>query len=287
MLRDKTWRIRYTPDDGDLVRLFYIPALQDAVRYHRLTGYFNAGALALAARGIEGLVRNNGQARLLVGCTLEAEEIAAIERGEALREQVEWRLARLPLAPPDAEASGALELVAWMIGRGHLDVKVAVPCNAEGVPVPDGAIFHEKAGIVEDGVGDRIAWNGSLKETPAGWQRNWESVHVYASWEDPARVQTEEENFARLWANRSPRLNVLDVPSAVRQDLMRFSRRTTCPGACSRSPQRGAYRQAMVFTQFTDTMDFLREALRQEADARLMWNCAPSATANTACAWPA
>ena len=30
------------------------------------------------------------------------------------------------------------------------------------------------------------------------------------------------------------------------------------------------YGQAMVFTQFTDTMDFLRDALRQEADARLM-----------------
>ena len=46
MLRDQTWRIRYTPDDGDLVRLFYVPALQDAQRYHRLTGYFNAAALA-------------------------------------------------------------------------------------------------------------------------------------------------------------------------------------------------------------------------------------------------
>ena len=31
MLRDRAWRIRYTPDDGDLVRLFYVPALQDAV----------------------------------------------------------------------------------------------------------------------------------------------------------------------------------------------------------------------------------------------------------------
>ena len=223
MLRDRNWRFRYTPDDGDLVRLFYIPALQDAVRYHRLTGYFSAGALALAARGVEGLVRNNGRARLLVGCTLEAAEIAAIERGEALREQVARHMAQLPLAPPDAEASSALELLAWMIGRGHLDVKVAVPCNADGVPVPDGAIFHEKAGIVEDAAGDRIAWNGSLNETPAGWQRNWESVHVYTSWgAEPERVQTEEENFARLWANRSPRLAVLDVPSAVRQDLLRF-----------------------------------------------------------------
>ncbi len=239
MLRDRNWRIRYTPDDGDLVRLFYVPALQDAVRYHRLTGYFNAGALALAARGIEGLVRNDGHMRLLVGCTLEAEEIAAIERGEALREQVERRLAQLPLAPPDAEAGDALELLAWMIGRGHLDVKVAVPCNADGVPVPDGAIFHEKAGIVEDGAGDRIAWNGSLNETAAGWQRNWESVHVYASWEDTARVETEEENFSRLWANRSPRLEVLDVPSAVRQDLMRFLPKDDVPRRLQSEPSAG------------------------------------------------
>ena len=223
MLRDRNWRIRYTPDDGDLVRLFYIPALQDAARYHRLTGYFNASALALAARGIEGLVRNNGHMRLLVGCTLEAGEIEAIERGEALREQVERHLVQLPLAPPDAEACGALELLAWMIGRGHLDVKVAVPCNPDGVPTPDNAIFHEKAGVVEDSNGDRIAWNGSLNETAAGWQRNWESVHLYTSWgPEPERVQMEEENFARLWANRYPRLIVLDVPGAVRRDLMRF-----------------------------------------------------------------
>ena len=223
MLRDRTWQLRYTPDDGDLLRRFYIPALQDARRYDRLTGYFNAGALALAARGIEGLVRNGGHMRLLVGCTLEEDEVAAIERGEALREQVERHLTQLPLGPPDAETCGALELLAWMVGRGHLDVKVAVPCNQDRVPVPDNAIFHEKAGIIEDSAGSRIAWNGSLNETAAGWQRNWESLHVYTSWgPEPERVQSEEESFARLWANRSPRLIVLDVPAAVREDLMRF-----------------------------------------------------------------
>ena len=117
MLNDRAWQLRYTPEDGDLVKLFYIPALEDAERYHRLTGYFSASALALAARGIEGLVRNDGVMRLLVGCTLEAGEIEAIERGEALREQVEKRLAKLPLAPPDAETCGALELLAAAIWR--------------------------------------------------------------------------------------------------------------------------------------------------------------------------
>ena len=46
MLINRTWNFKYTPDDGDLVRLFYVPALQDAMRYDRLTGYFSAGALA-------------------------------------------------------------------------------------------------------------------------------------------------------------------------------------------------------------------------------------------------
>ena len=165
MLTDRTWKLKYTPDDGDLVEVFYIQALHDAARYDRLTGYFDAGALALAARGVEGLVRNDGRMRLVVGCTLAPVEIDAINRGEALRDRVERRLVELPLAPPDAQAADALELLAWMIGCGHLDVKVAVPCDADGRPVNDTAIFHEKSGVIEDRAGYKIAWTGSLNET--------------------------------------------------------------------------------------------------------------------------
>ena len=223
MLSDRTWNLKYTPDDGDLVKLFYIPALEAAERYDRLTGYFNAHALTLAARGIEGLVRNGGRMRLVAGCTLEPPEIEAIEKGEQLRDLVEQHLASLPLAPPDPASSGALELLAWMIARGHLDVKVAVPCDAHKKPIPADGIFHEKAGIIEDRVGDRIAWNGSLNETAAGWQHNWESINVYTSWGlEPRRVDDEEANFARIWANKAQRVIVLEVPAAVRQDLMRF-----------------------------------------------------------------
>ena len=223
MLATRAWKLKYTPDDGDLVELFYVPVLEDAERYDRLTGYFNAGALALAARGIEGLVRNAGRMRLVVGCTLEPSEIEAIERGEALRDLVDQRLASLPLAPPDPASSEALELLAWMIARGHLEVKVAVPCDLDGRPIPSDGIFHEKAGIVADRTGDRLAWNGSLNETAAGWRRNWESINVYTSWgPEPGRVTDEEANFARIWANRSKRVIVLDVPDAARRDLMRF-----------------------------------------------------------------
>ncbi len=37
-----------------------------------------------------------------------------------------------------------------------------------------------------------------------------------------ARVDQEERNFAHLWADRAARAIVLDVPDAVRRDLLRF-----------------------------------------------------------------
>ena len=178
----------YTPEDGNLVKLFYVPALDDAVRYDRLTGYFNSGALALAARGIEGLVRSGGHMRLIVGCTLDPPEIAAIEKGEELRDMVEQHLAAVPLAPPNQTEHNALELLAWMIARGILDVRVAVPCDDHRRPIPADGIFHEKAGIIEDKCGDKIAWNGSLNETGAGWKDNWESINVYTSWGQDAEA---------------------------------------------------------------------------------------------------
>ena len=226
MLRDRDWKLKYTPDDGDFLEQFYVPALEDAERYDRLTGYFSAYALALASRGIEGLVRNGGVMRLVVGCTLNAPEIEAIERGEALRKCVEDKLESIPLAPPDTSTKDALELLSWMVARGYLDVKVAVPCDRNGHPVPDEAIFHEKSGIIQDRTGERIAWTGSLNETGAGWRNNWETINVYRGWKEADRVDAEERNFARIWSapgmTAGRRLLVLDVPTAVRRDLMRF-----------------------------------------------------------------
>jgi hypothetical protein len=131
ILGDHAFKPKYSAEDGDIVRAFYVPALACAVRYDRTTGFFSAGALLLAARGVEGLVRKRGQMRLIVGCKLEKGEIDAIERGLSVREAVDRRLRATPLAVEDSEATHALELLAWMVAHGHLDVKVAVPCDLQ------------------------------------------------------------------------------------------------------------------------------------------------------------
>lgn len=223
LLPDSKWKPKYTRTNCNLVADFYIPALQCAQRYDRTTGYFSATALAIASRGIEGLIRNGGVMRLIVGCTLEPPEIAAIEKGSQLRDVVADRLSAIDLAAPDLATAQALELLAWMVSRGILEVKVAVPVDHAGHPVATHAIFHEKAGIIEDKAGHRLAFNGSINETAYGWQHNWESFHVYVDWKDTAdHVDEEEQGFARLWVNMAPGLRVIAVPQAVEERLLQF-----------------------------------------------------------------
>ena len=223
MLREHAWKRKYTTEDGDLYKLFYVPALLSAKRYDRLSGYFSAGALSLAARGVEALVRNEGRMRLVTGCTLAPPEIEAILEGEQLREQVERHYASIPLKPPNPASADALELLAWMVARKFLDVRIAVPCDVNKVPIPNESIFHEKSGVIEDLERDRIAWNGSLNETGAGWKKNWESINVFTSWGiERDRVNDEATSFDMLWDDRSSRVVVLDLPESARRDLLSY-----------------------------------------------------------------
>ncbi|AYY98694.1 helicase [Burkholderia multivorans] len=223
LLTDLSWQSKYDPDDGSLIEQFYVHALSCAQRYDRTTGYFTATALAIAARGIEGLVLNSGRMRMVVGCTLDEAEVNAIERGQTLRDTVEAKLLAMPVRGESVREQEALALLAWMVARGYLEIKVAVPCDAHRNPVSSQAIFHEKAGIIEDKTGSRLAFAGSVNETAYGWLHNWESFHVFCDWEgDQKHVEEEERTFARLWANKAKRAVVIDVPSAVRENVLRF-----------------------------------------------------------------
>ena len=73
LLTELDWRTSYRHEDGDLIALFYNPALACAVQYDRMTGYFSADALALASRGIAALIANDGRMRLIASQLTEAE----------------------------------------------------------------------------------------------------------------------------------------------------------------------------------------------------------------------
>jgi hypothetical protein len=91
--------------------------------------------------------------------------------------------------------------------KDYLEIKLALPCSAERKAIPAQGIFHEKAGVIEDKAGNRLAFNGSVNETAKGWRGNWESFHVFTDWGGTKiYVDDEETGFAKLWANQAKRL---------------------------------------------------------------------------------
>lgn len=224
LLSDRAWQRKYSREDDNLVSRFYVPALSAAIRYDRTTGYFKAGSLSLAARGIEHLVLNGGKMRLLVGCTLDEEEVEAIERGIALAEVVAAKPDFTLDQPPGDMERDALELLAWMVGNGYLEIKVAVPCDEKSRrPVRGSAIFHEKSGIIEDKTGDRLAFVGSINETVQGWMHNSETFNVYTSFGPGLEyLEDEEASFKRYWEDRARKTCVFELPTALERNLLQY-----------------------------------------------------------------
>src|SRR4051794_32077333 len=224
-LPSRIWKTSYRHEDGDLIALFYVPALECAVAYDRQTGYFTAEALALAGRGIGRLVGNGGRMRLIVGCTLDEDEVVAIGQGYDLRAAVEKSFVKVTLTPPDADARNGLALLAWLVAENRLDVKVAVPVDHEGRLVPGQGLYHEKVGIITDRQGKRLSFSGSINETRGGWVTNRESFHVHCSWEgqrEADHVAGDVAQFDRLWVDEARSVKVFDFPEAARNKMLEF-----------------------------------------------------------------
>jgi len=204
----------YISGVDNLVKKFYIPVLEKSVLYQRRTGYFNSRALAMAARGLTGLLKNNGKMQLICSVELDEPERRVLEDPVGFLERKSLDVAAMLEQPYDDLERQRLALLAELLARGKLEIKVAVPQS--------GGIYHEKAGIFYDSEGNIIAFNGSGNETPGGWLRNTESFHAYTSWGDPRHIKPEIRTFDALWNHQLPGTTVIPLPEAVRRQLIRF-----------------------------------------------------------------
>jgi hypothetical protein len=229
MLPDRSWRISYSSNENNPIVEFYIPALECAVQYDRKSGFFNSAILSRVARGLGAMLHNQGKIRLIMGCQFSPEDLNAIEKGYALREIVNERLTAALQPPENFVKLKHLEILSWLIETGSLDIKIAIPMKANGIPTDENTaidrhhIFHEKVGIFIDTDGNKLVFSGSNNESVAGWEYNVESFHVYCSWEggrDRERVDEEVTRFDRLWHGLAPNVSIFDLPEAVLRKLL-------------------------------------------------------------------
>ena len=157
---------------------FYVPVLERSQRYDRTCGYFRASSLAVAAQGVARFVRNGGRMRLLCGVELLEHELAALQGNEPLPPAVEQRLSDALVTSEDIEQH-RLGVLAWLVREGRLQIQLAIPKQ-----IGSTAYFHEKSALFEDFHGNTICINGSNNESASGWEHNFESFWVRASWKE-------------------------------------------------------------------------------------------------------
>lgn len=224
-LRDYPFRIFYGPVD-DRLHDFYLPALERSVAYDRSAGFFSSSALAVAAAGIARLIQNGGRMRLLVGAQLEPEDVTAIVAGQDLAAVVRARLLAGLTSPADELMRDRLAALAWMVAEGTLEIRVVLPCDQAGRPLPAAEAeeyFHPKEGIFTDRVGDQVAFSGSVNESARGWLQNYEQFAVYFSWnETRPYLEQVRHRFERLWEGRETGWIALPLPEAVRERLLTY-----------------------------------------------------------------
>lgn len=224
-LRDHSLKIFYSPAD-DPLNNFYIPALSSSVRYDRSAGYFSSSALAVAAAGVARLIQNGGHMRLLVGADLNEQDVEAIQRGHDLKERLVQRMLERFPDPQDALMKERLEVLAWMIAEGTLEIKVVLPRDEHDLPLPASLTqdyYHAKLGIFTDAEGDQVGFSGSINESETAWRKNYEQLTVFFSWDSTASyLEQHKINFERLWNGKEQDWIALDIPDAIRGQLLKY-----------------------------------------------------------------
>lgn len=105
-----------------------------------------------------------------------------------------------------------------LIAVGRLDFKIALLEDKNTV-----GMFHEKLGLMQDAVGNVIAFSGSMNESANAFSNNYEAIDVFTSWtHDAKRVAAKAAAFDSLWNNREHGIKVLEFPDVSEEFLRRY-----------------------------------------------------------------
>jgi hypothetical protein len=229
-LRDREWPPNVSSPSRQVVTDLYAPALAVARTYDRQCAYFSSSVLAAAVAGFRPFLGRLADPsydgprpaiRLLVNEALSPEDAAALMGGGDTAPLAAHLLARLG-ERTDTGTDARLSILGWLVREGLLRVRVGVMRRGNG-------INHAKFGLVTDARGDTLLFHGSANETASGIASNYEEFDIRVSWggrTDERTVTSYASKFETMWADQHEHVHVLDLPDAVRQELIRLAPET-------------------------------------------------------------
>jgi superfamily II DNA or RNA helicase len=206
----------YRSDRNNIIDDFYIPCLSETILYSRAVGYFSSTSIIAVSQGLAALIEAGGKMRLVASPHPSREDIQAIEKGLKQREEV---ITQAIIQEFETVTKDRLACLSWLLSQGILDIKLAVANNFD-----DPRLYHEKIGILADESNNKVAFIGSINETKSGLIDNFENIEVFCSWrgEEGKRVERINQDFERLWLNKTHNAEIISFPEAAARKLLEY-----------------------------------------------------------------
>ena len=230
----------YVLPDDPLTEDVLIPSFSVADRVDAMMGFFTSASLKTIAPGLATFINeSDGRLRLIVSPMLRQDDLDAIETGigeAAIESLIEQSISNMTVTA-DLIERHTLQCLSWLIRKNRIEMKVALMKDA---------ILHTKVWMFFN-EGDSLVAHGSGNMTQSGLQRNIEQIAVAKSWEHPDHEFTANrlrQQFYALWSNADSNSIVVDMPTAIRQELVRNYSSTVPP---QESTLRDLYKRAVVY----------------------------------------
>lgn len=216
---------------GDIVVDFYEPVLSEAILYDRISGFFTSSSLAVAARGMSKFILNGGIMRLITSPILAGDDIDIIQK--IVNQDPSLSLSDIGLDLHEIEdtlTSDHVKALGWLLTQGKLEIRLAILTDKDGKPISkenllSAGLFHQKVGILTDADGNHISFSGSINETASAWTHNDEEFKVFKEWDDSAEYyERDKERFETIWSGKKENVQIVDLPKAVRNELIEYSK---------------------------------------------------------------
>ena len=231
---------RYDSRLNNIATEFFVRALQNSTTYRRLGGFFSSTSLALAARGIKELVKNEGKMQLVVSPILTKEDSDMLN--DCTAEQRDGIINRSLLGEfdlADEFEKNHVAALAYLLKREFLEIRIEIPKDIEGRCLDYDSVMQknmldEKLGILQDREGNAISFRGPVNENRQNWEHGVFSITVDVDWIDGQKphVLDDIDRFEKKWNDhntlRLPRKThdsiVANAPSDVQEiDLDKFN----------------------------------------------------------------
>ena len=220
----------YESSIDDIIEDYYVPVLAAAIQYDRIAGFFSSTSLAIAARGIAGLISNGGRMRLLTSPRLNREDIDIFEKITNNDKSLNVSDFGIELDNLEDEfEKNHVKALGWMLTTGLLEIKFAVVLNEDGSicdneTISEKGLFHQKVGILKDVEGNEMSFSGSINETASAWVNNDEEFKVFKEWTDSIDYfERDKKRFDEIWRGERKRVKVYDLPNAIKSDIVQYS----------------------------------------------------------------